>query len=358
MIDKLNSLFRGYKEQIFGIKDGEIVFSNVSADQMVRSAGIALRADEIFPDEVIERCGREFAVTCKIMGECMDIVGSAIDDIGVLRLYSKPAPSDEELELLRGINIQLRESLSVLSLSSGFLADSIEKSGAKDMEGNISIILHSYYKLVRLSENISYITEHPVNGSLNYKNTDITRLVGNMVDTTENLISKTDVQIAFEGMREPRIVALDEDKFARLVLNLISNSLKYTEAGGKITVSIESAKGKMILGVKDTGKGLPLHMIHADVDKIRAFKSGGDSRSGLGLGLFTAADIAKRHDGMLLVESKDGAGTTVKVTIPDKMLESDIVREHGYSPDNSIHTIYRELADVLPSEVYSTKYLN
>lgn len=359
MIDKLQVLFHTYKEPVFGIKGRKIVFLNAAAEKLVNKIEIGCGGDTVFPDEVLDRCGQEFAGSCEIVGEPMDVVGSAIDGIGILRLYAKESLSASAAAVLDGINRQMRQSLSVLSIAAGFLADSIDRNGKRDMEENISIVLHSYYKLARLSDNITYFTEQPDNSdTLNLQNTDIITLIRDMTSTIRSLIDNIGVSLVFEGSAEPYIVAIDRAKFTRLLLNLISNSLKYTDAGGTVTISLEIIRDKIVVGVKDTGRGMPPNVLYSGMDRFSADKDLSDTASGLGLGLPTASEIARMHGGMVLIESREDVGTTVMVTIPDKELESGTLRESRQASDDGIHAIYKELSDVLPSEAYSTKFLD
>jgi len=164
--------------------------------------------------------------------------------------------------------------------------------------------------------------------------------------------------LTFEGPDEPHIVAIDRTQFTRLLLNLISNSLKHTEYGGTVNISLEKIKDKIVVGVKDTGKGLPAHMLQTVMDRFSADRDFSDTVSGLGLGLPTVSEIARMHGGIVLIESREDVGTTVIVTIPDKELDTGTLRESRYVPDGGIHAIYKELSNVLPSEVYSTKFLD
>lgn len=101
----------------------------------------------------------------------------------------------------------------------------------------------------------------------------------------------------------------------QILLNLISNALKFSPTGGAVTVSVFEAKGFCWLAVSDMGAGMtPEELLRMS----RAFEQGGAGRQqkGSGLGLSVVRAFAELHGGGLEIESREGGGTTVAVFIP------------------------------------------
>ncbi len=114
----------------------------------------------------------------------------------------------------------------------------------------------------------------------------------------------------------------------RVLTNLLDNAVKYTPAGGSITVMLrESQRGAVreaILSVQDTGIGISA----ADLPRVRgAFQRGanvGPGRAGAGIGLASAEGIVRRHGGQLSIQSELGVGTLVTIQLPlNPLVESD-----------------------------------
>ena len=110
----------------------------------------------------------------------------------------------------------------------------------------------------------------------------------------------------------------DERRITQVLLNLIGNAIKFTDAG-TVTVTAEAAKDAFTIAVRDTGPGI------ADADRLTIFEEfrQGDSsvtkkKAGTGLGLSIARRIVEMHGGRLWVESKLGEGSTFFVTLPIK----------------------------------------
>jgi len=101
----------------------------------------------------------------------------------------------------------------------------------------------------------------------------------------------------------------------RVIANLLGNAIKYTPAGGAVTVATALRGGKAALIVKDTGPGIPAELLPHLFQKYRRAR---ESRrvEGTGLGLFIAKTIAEAHGGSIEVDTVPGAGSTFTVRLP------------------------------------------
>jgi signal transduction histidine kinase len=106
-----------------------------------------------------------------------------------------------------------------------------------------------------------------------------------------------------------------EDKISRAVLNIIDNAIKYTPAGGSLTLSLRRKKGNAVIEVKDTGIGIP----ETELERIfeRFYRGSKAVKTlGSGLGLAITQGIVNAHHGEIQVTSKVGKGTLVLITFP------------------------------------------
>jgi heavy metal sensor kinase len=109
----------------------------------------------------------------------------------------------------------------------------------------------------------------------------------------------------------------DEDHLRRLLFNLLDNAIKYTPAGGRVTVRTECLNGRASLRVSDTGVGIsPEHLPRVFDRFYRVDPARGRETGGLGLGLAISRAIAESHGGTLEIESTLGQGTRLTLTLP------------------------------------------
>ncbi|HUF37669.1 MAG TPA: HAMP domain-containing sensor histidine kinase [Anaerolineales bacterium] len=121
------------------------------------------------------------------------------------------------------------------------------------------------------------------------------------------------------GEIEPVIVCGDRDRLTQVIVNLVSNSIKYTQPGGQVILSLRSEKTDTYITVADNGPGIPESDLPYIFERFyRAEKSRQRSMDGkgFGLGLSIAYYIVNGHDGNIEVESKEGVGTTFTVRLP------------------------------------------
>ena len=115
----------------------------------------------------------------------------------------------------------------------------------------------------------------------------------------------------------PLPITADRRRIQQVLLNLISNAVKFTDRGGEAGVSVTSRDGKVIVKVFDTGVGIPSdHIARVFAPFHQVDSSLARSRAGAGLGLALAKRLAEMHRGSLTVSSRVGDGTEFTLTLP------------------------------------------
>ncbi len=110
-------------------------------------------------------------------------------------------------------------------------------------------------------------------------------------------------------------VMVDTIQIGHVFANLLTNALKYTPSGGRITIFAQAAKEHVRFGVTDTGKGIPAQYLPLVFDQFFRVP-GQETKTGTGLGLAIVKEIVEAHEGAVSVESTVEAGSTFSFTIP------------------------------------------
>jgi signal transduction histidine kinase len=109
----------------------------------------------------------------------------------------------------------------------------------------------------------------------------------------------------------------DQDRLRQVFNNLLDNALRYTPAGGSVTVSTRAANANIVITVSDTGQGIaPQDLPHIFERFYQADKSRSKEAGGLGLGLAICKEIIAAHQGKIEVNSMVGKGTTFTIILP------------------------------------------
>jgi signal transduction histidine kinase len=117
-----------------------------------------------------------------------------------------------------------------------------------------------------------------------------------------------------EGL--PRLVA-DEQQMTWVITNLVTNALKYTEAGGTVSVRVAAGEAHVLFEVEDTGVGIPREHLETIFDKFVQVRRTNDPTPGsVGLGLSIAKEIVEMYGGRIAVRSEVGTGSLFSVRLP------------------------------------------
>lgn len=112
------------------------------------------------------------------------------------------------------------------------------------------------------------------------------------------------------------VVKMDPDRMAQAIGNILSNAIKFTPAGGKVSTSVQAADSQLSIQVEDTGPGIPRN----EQEKIfQPFIRGSQGRrivEGMGLGLSIAREIILAHGGEIRLESTPGTGSRFILQMP------------------------------------------
>ena len=120
------------------------------------------------------------------------------------------------------------------------------------------------------------------------------------------------IDLGFEGVAEQTLIRGDGVSLTEMLGNLIDNAIRYTQAGGHITISVTAEQDRAVLRVEDNGPGIA--QPHRERVFERFYRILGSGQSGSGLGLAIVAEVAKRHGAEIKLESgSEGTGTRISI---------------------------------------------
>jgi signal transduction histidine kinase len=153
---------------------------------------------------------------------------------------------------------------------------------------------------------------------LNKTSFDVSQLIQNIIRNFEMDFVNKGLDIKFYGEKE--IVFADKDKISQVIINLLSNALKYTPEGGRVEVKVEGSGDMINIIVKDTGEGIsPEDLPYIFERFYRADKSRNRLTGGAGIGLTIAKAIVEAHKGRIQANSKINEGTEFIVSLPKQV---------------------------------------
>lgn len=151
---------------------------------------------------------------------------------------------------------------------------------------------------------------------LNYKDFDVNELIRRCIIKLENQIVEKNLVVEANFEEEGMLVHADPDAIERVIINLIHNAVKFTNNNGRITISSQSQKDKVLVSVKDNGIGIDKDEINMIWERFyKSDKSRSKDKSGTGLGLAIIKSIINEHNQNIWVESELGKGSEFTFTL-------------------------------------------
>jgi PAS domain S-box-containing protein len=152
---------------------------------------------------------------------------------------------------------------------------------------------------------------------LNFERVDLMESIDDCVRMLRDRAKKGSVQLAFDASHESMSVVADRRAVKQILLNLLTNAVKFTPPGGHVEVEAYFGGDRVSITVRDDGIGIPAeHLPRLG----RPFEQVCDdpmlAKGGTGLGLALVQALANKHGGTLRIESEEGIGTTVTVDFP------------------------------------------
>ena len=227
-------------------------------------------------------------------------------------------------EFLANISHELKTPLNVI-FSAVQLFSLYCNNGSLDEKKDLFIkyiesIKQNSYRLSKLINNI--VDSSKIEAGffeLDLSNNNIVEVVEETVMSVTNFTEIKGLNIIFDTDIEEKVIACDPVKIERIVLNLISNAIKFSTKGEEIFVEIKDKTEFVEISVKDNGVGIEKKYLNTIFDRfMQVDKSLSRNAEGTGIGLSLVKSIVELHGGSISVESEYGKGSKFVVLLPAK----------------------------------------
>ena len=290
--------------------------------------------------------------TCDNVVEKIVAVGFDITDEEIATENMEKLLTMQE-EIFINISHELKTPLSVIFSGAQLVnlyveSDSLEEHREEIVNINKATI-GNYYRLIKLVNNILDISklESEVYELSTY-NFNIVEIIDGIIDSVSDYTKLLDIQLLFDPQVEEVMMALDVYKFDRILLNLISNAIKFSATAKQILVKLTVTDQNTIrISVTDEGIGIAQQDLHEVFKKfIQLNRNFNRLSEGAGLGLPLARSLAELHGGTLYVESVLGEGSTFTIELP---IENSTHNGTVYEPTHDMDRMERvkyEFSDI------------
>jgi len=218
-------------------------------------------------------------------------------------------------DFLANVSHDLRSLLGGLSLSAQLLLEKAPTGAAGDLTrkcaGTSQRLVARMSRLVNDLLDVTSIEAGKV--ALLIEESDVADILRDTLEAFEPLATAKGVSLSVEPAIPPCVVRLDSGRILEVLANLVSNALKFTSSGGRISIRVAREDNELRFAVHDTGVGIPEDALQGVFEK---YKQVSKDRRGLGLGLYISKGIVEAHGGRMWGESQLGTGSTFHFAIP------------------------------------------
>ena len=219
------------------------------------------------------------------------------------------ADTDERRRLLADVSHELRTPLTVIQGNVEGMIDGLYPADREHLER----VLSETRQMERLIEDLRTLSMADAGAlPLHREPVDLAVLAAEAVSAFEPQARAGSMTVALDAPAATRQLSLDPRRMRQVLANLLSNAVRHTPAGGRVTVSLRDVADGVELAVADTGTGMDAATVEHAFDR---FWRAGDA-AGAGLGLAIVRDLVQAHRGQVSLTSAPGAGTTVTCRFP------------------------------------------
>ncbi|MCB2308311.1 HAMP domain-containing histidine kinase [Clostridium estertheticum] len=232
-------------------------------------------------------------------------------------------------EFFCNISHELKTPLNVIFASLQMMNMYNESNEEKIIEKRrnyLQIMKKNSNRLIRLINNLlditkldsGFITLHIENGNIVYLIEDITMSIISIAESKG-------IEIIFDTNVEEKLMAFDGDKIERIILNLLSNALKFTDRGGKIYVTVLDKVDNVEISVRDTGVGIPDDKKEIIFGRfMQVDKTLKRNNEGTGIGLSLVKSFVELHEGKIILKSEPNIGSEFIIILPVKQVNNSL----------------------------------
>lgn len=225
------------------------------------------------------------------------------------------------------ISHEFRTPLTTISSAIQLLDMVYSKDLTPSVRKYVNTIKRSTHQQLRLVNNLLDITRAEAGYlKVHKKNYDIVSITKAIVESVRPFAAAKEIKLRFVSTFKSKHIGLDDEKYERVLLNLISNAIKFTPEGKIIRVTLSENNDKVYISVKDQGIGIPKDK-HSVI--FTRFGQSSSRRSmeneGTGIGLYLVKLLVDSMNGEITLNSDEGKGSTFTIALPVNAV--DVVEE-------------------------------
>ncbi|WP_290459528.1 PAS domain-containing sensor histidine kinase [Romboutsia ilealis] len=248
-------------------------------------------------------------------------------------------------EFLSNVAYDIKKPINTIFETNNNLIKNKVKYNSENINNHTRLVKQNCYRLIKLLNNIEYVSRVD-NGTctLELRKCDIVKLLENIVKISREYTDRKGIDISFKSELNKKILVLDTEKVEKIILNILSNAIKFTNVGGKIDINLYIENEQVCISIKDTGIGIPkdkIEVIFENFEQIDTTLSRGCE--GTGMGLSVVKKLANLNNINISVESELNKGSEFKIILPNNILSKNIKLQDKFTQNEKIEIEFSDI---------------
>ena len=304
----LKSIINKKITSVINIDEGKFNNLNYSEGKRILSGSISNEGDlKYFDIELIDSS----TSSDEIILILNDVTSKVKVDSMKEAIQNKMLEENLKRDFLSNISHDLKTPINVIYSATQLEECLLKNNNIDGLKKYNTISKQNCISLIRLANNLidtSRIESDYISANLKVKN--IVEIIENIIATLVDYAHNNNVDLIFDTNEEEVYVELDEDFMQRIIVNLISNSIKFCNYNGMIKINVQASYKKVVVSVQDNGIGMEEEFIKDIFNRYSMGKNNeAKSNKGTGIGMFVVKRLMEIQNGNIFVNSKIGEGT-------------------------------------------------
>ena len=334
----------------FCVKEKKIVKCNAAAQGLLLREGMDIQPLLATGHwEYEEFSGGCLYLMLDILGVRM---GASVTRMGDFDVFLPEDESEQpELQSIALAAQELRQPLTGIMATAERLFPMAIQHEDPAVQKQVAQMNRGLYQMLRIIGNMSDACRC---SAAQLEMTNISEFFRDIFDRSQELVSHAGIALRFQNLPHTLYMLADRGKLERAIMNMVSNSVKFTPAGGTIEAKLIQQGNRLRLTILDNGEGIP-DAIRSSLHRRWQRQPGlEDSRYGIGLGMVLIRSAAAVHGGAVLIDHPEEGGTRITLTMTIRQDTSGALRSPMLKIDYAGERdhILLELSDILPAELY------
>lgn len=290
----------------------EDAFENISENNyLIRGTSIINGEKRYFDMEFVDVLDNEDEIIVIFNDVSNKIKADTIKETIQNKIFEESIKRD----FLSNISHDLKTPINVIFSATQLLKYYIKQENKESIKKYINISKQNCITLIRLTNNLidsSRIYSDYLSPNLEVKN--IVEIIEEIVTSLIDYANNKSIELIFDTNEEEIYASIDEEFMQRIILNLLSNAMKFTPKGGKIEIVIEGMDDKVSVNVTDNGVGMDKEFIENAFNRYSMGSNNeGNKEKGTGIGLFVVKKLVEKQGGTITVHSERNKGTNFEL---------------------------------------------